>query len=208
MIERDSQRHAELLQLLNAARAGDAHSKNEICLQVQGYLLALVQSEHPGGLLGKLNPSDIVQQSMTRMVVGLADFRGESLPEFYGWLRIILANEIRNTTRDWKRECRDFQREVSIQEAPSVESTGLVDRCQTPSELALANEKLARFYHALAQLPEDYQRVIQLRSLDELPFKDVGKVMGKSESAVTKLWYRAMVRFQEELDKLADSMGL
>ncbi|MBL8891793.1 MAG: sigma-70 family RNA polymerase sigma factor [Planctomycetaceae bacterium] len=208
MHEIDSELHREVLQRLRLARSGDEKSRNEICLQVQGYLLALAQSENLGYLQGKVNPSDIVQQTMTRMVSGLSDFRGESLPEFYGWLRTIMTNELRNLDRDWRRECRDLRREVPLGESRSGQALGLMDQNQTPSEFVLAQEKILRFYQALGQLPSEYQQVIRLRSLEELPFKEVGDQMGKTEGAATKLWFRAIVRFQEELDKLSDSQGL
>ena len=77
----------------------------------------------------------------------------------------------------------------------------------TPGSEAIRAEKLIQFHRVLENLPPDYAQVIRLRSLEEQSFKEVSESMGKSYDAVSKLWYRAIVRFQEELEKLDDSMS-
>ena len=49
--------------------------------------------------------------------------------------------------------------------------------------------------------------MIQLRSIQELPFEEVAQQMDRSINAVSKLWGRALVSLQQELAKLDDSFS-
>ena len=193
--------------LVPLAKNGDGAAHNEICKQVQSYLHVMADRQLDAGLRRKMNPSDIVQMAMTRMYNGLNDFRGQSRPEFYAWLNQILRNEINTTRRDLRRAKRDVGREKEItEEDGNYGGPMMTDPNLTPSSQAIQAEKLRQFNTALQTLPPDYATVIQLRSLDELPFKEVAVKMNKSYDAVTKLWYRAIVKLQDELDRMNDSV--
>jgi RNA polymerase sigma-70 factor (ECF subfamily) len=52
---------------------------------------------------------------------------------------------------------------------------------------------------ALESLPEHYREVIVLRHLEELPFADVARRMGRSVDSVKHLWTRALASLQGAL---------
>jgi RNA polymerase sigma-70 factor (ECF subfamily) len=52
---------------------------------------------------------------------------------------------------------------------------------------------------ALAQLPPDYQEVLVLRHLEGLGFPEVAERMGRTLTAVNKLWVRALGRLRRLL---------
>jgi RNA polymerase sigma-70 factor (subfamily 1) len=193
--------------LVPRARSGDDDARNEICQQVQQYLQMMAVKQLDQNMQRKMNPSDVVQMTMTRMINGIDDFRGSSNAEFYGWLNQILRNEIKTSRRDLHRGKRDISRERELSDkSGNRPRPAITDPNLTPSSEAIKSEKLEQFGRALEKLPPDYAEVIQLRSLEELTFKEVAEKMGKSYNAVTKLWYRAVVKFQEELDRLDDSI--
>jgi RNA polymerase sigma-70 factor (ECF subfamily) len=192
--------------LVNAARDGDAEAHSEICRQVQGQLNRMADQHLDDRLRRKLNPSDIVQATLTRMVQGFGDFRGSSSKEFYGWLNAILKNEVNSTRRDLHRQRRDVRRET---EPNSAVIRGQVHGEENAPDQKLRNqEKMAQFRSVIDRLPEDYAQVIELRSIQELPFEEVAKQMGRSVNAVSKLWGRALVALQQELSKLDDSISM
>lgn len=196
---------ATLSQLVTAAKVGDAQAHSEICRQVQGHLVRMANQQLDRGLRRKLNPSDIVQATLAKMVVGFDDFRGSSSAEFYGWLNSILRNEISSTRRHLQRDRRDIRRERE----PTADG-GFPDHStdQEPPEAAtLRQEKLAQFHQMIERLPPDYAEVIELRSIQQLPFKEVAERMNRSVDAVSKLWGRALVKLQQELSKVDDSLS-
>lgn len=195
---------ASMSQLVNAAKDGDVIAHNEICRQVQGRLDQMANQHLDAKLRRKLNPSDIVQATLTRMVQGFDDFRGSSSAEFYGWLNAILKNEVNSTRRDFQRQRRDVRREI---EPPSAVVRDQRANDEMPDQRLQAQEKMARFREVIDRLSPDQAQVIQLRSIQELPFEEVARQMDRSVNAVSKLWGRALISLQQELAKLDDSFS-
>jgi RNA polymerase sigma-70 factor (ECF subfamily) len=124
-------------------------------------------------------------------------------------------NEIRSTRRDLLRQRRDIRRERSLgigqsNEDPTNQKAQPLDAADdllTPATEALRRERLVRFHQALAKLPEDYAKVITWRGLEELPFNEVALRMDRSVDAVTKLFSRALIKLNEELNDLDESIA-
>jgi RNA polymerase sigma factor (sigma-70 family) len=60
----------------------------------------------------------------------------------------------------------------------------------------------------MERLSESDSRVIRLRSLEEMPFKQIATEMDRSVEAVSKLWVRAMAKLQDEIDLLGSDSQL
>lgn len=193
-------------QLVDAAKDGDGEAHSEICRQVQGRLNQMADRQLDGPLRQKLNPSDIVQATLTRMVQGFGDFRGSTSAEFYGWLNAILKNEVHSTRRSFHRQRRDIRRESDPNS--QVDMGHVRPNQQTPEQQVRTREKLAQFRDVIGRLPDDYAEVIELRSIQELPFEKVAEKMNRSVNAVSKLWGRALVSLQQELSKSDDSFSI
>ncbi|MEL6894936.1 MAG: sigma-70 family RNA polymerase sigma factor [Planctomycetota bacterium] len=190
---------ATISKLIVAAKVGDSDAHSEICRHVQPQLNRMADQQLDGNLRRKLNPSDIVQATLARMVQGFDDFRGSSSQEFYGWLNSILRNEVNSTRRDYGRDRRDIRREIDIDDGPSASDPANED---DPHDVVVRRETLETFHAVLSRLPTDYATVIQLRSIEELPFGQVAERMDRSVAAVSKLWARALVKLQQELAAL------
>ncbi|HMO15999.1 MAG TPA: sigma-70 family RNA polymerase sigma factor [Pirellulaceae bacterium] len=187
-----------MTELVQRAKDGDRLAHSEICRQVQDDLTRIAERQLEPSLRSKVNPSDIVQATLSRMIHGFADFRSTSSAEFYAWLNKILKNEIRSTRRDLYRDRRDIRREDS---GNDDESPVLPGRQPTPSSITIRKENIERFHKVMRRLPEDYATVIQLRGIDELPFSEVAAKMNRSVDAVSKLFQRALIAMQKELAK-------
>src|SRR5436190_20738143 len=80
----------------------------------RSYLLLLARARLDRKIQGKLDASDIVQQTMLEAQQALESFRGEDLATQAAWLRRILARNLANAVRNLTCEKRDVQRERSI----------------------------------------------------------------------------------------------
>ena len=74
----------------------------------------------------------------------------------------------------------------------------------SPRASCIAKEESEALRAALHRLPEDYRTVLRLRNWECLPLAEVGRRMNRSEEAARKLWSRAIVRLQQELDGHSD----
>lgn len=152
----------------------------------------------------KIGTSDIVQNSLIKLVERFEQFQGDSSIEFRGWLKRIVVNEINSKRRAFATKMRDAGREVGIEPQLTGQfGSQPPDEQPTPSSQAMAKERIDRFHTALGKLSKDHAEVIRLRNIERLTFKEIGEKMGRSEDAVSKLWYRAILNFEEKF-KSAD----
>ena len=196
--------------LVPRAKQGEEVARDQLLEHVQGYMTLMAKQNSPQHLQGKFGTSDIVQQSLAQVIRGFDGFRGKSKGEFYAWLKVIVTNEAKKLQRDFHRDKRNVLRERPMATDISGSGFGFVptDEAMTPGENAIAAEQISQLHGALERLPEDYAEVIRLRSLERLAFKDVAEQMNRSLDSVTKLWYRAILKLQQELERNDESAPL
>ena len=90
------------------------------------YLRLLARLQLDPLLHGKLDASDVVQQTLLSAYEKRDQFRGETEAEFLGWLRQILANHLAGSVRRYGAALRDVRREHSL-EASLEESAARLD---------------------------------------------------------------------------------
>jgi RNA polymerase sigma-70 factor (ECF subfamily) len=69
----------------------------------------------------------------------------------------------------------------------------------SPSQWAVRGEELLRLATALAQLPNDQARVIELHHLQGLPVAEVAARIGRTRPAVVGLLFRGLKKLRELL---------
>jgi RNA polymerase sigma-70 factor (ECF subfamily) len=162
----------------------------------RAYLLMVAGQEMNGELRGKCGASDLVQETLCEAHRDRAAFRGRTSRDLRAWLRGILLNTIRDVARSYAMAKRKIGLEVPM---GRVQLRGLIDPELTPGARAVAREHAEAVDAALARLPEDYRRVIDLRSREHRPFGEIGQLLGRSTDAARMLWFRALERLQQEL---------
>jgi RNA polymerase sigma-70 factor (ECF subfamily) len=168
------------------------------------YLRLLARLHLEPRLRGKLDPSDLVQQTLLQAHRHRDQFRGRSHPEMAGWLRTILANTIAEGLRRFGRQQRDVTLErpleAELEASSSRLEAWLADQHSSPSEQAIRQEQLLRLSDALAQLPDDQQQAVELHHLKGLALADVAREMQRSKESVAGLLYRAIKKLRQRLN--------
>ncbi len=185
--------------LIPQCKDGDTGARDQLLNEMQGFLQLVANQNMDAKLRQKIGTSDIVQNSLIKLVERFEQFQGESSIEFRGWLKRIVVNEINSKRRAFLTKKRNTSREITIE----AQGTGQFhahpsDDQLTPSSQAMAQERIDRFHIVLEQLSEDHAQVIRLRNIERLSFKEIGEKMDRSEDAVSKLWYRAILNFEEK----------
>jgi RNA polymerase sigma-70 factor, ECF subfamily len=186
--------------LIRQARAGQSEALNELIETWRTYLFHLADSEISPELRRKIGASDLVQNACLDIHQRFADFQGETEGEWRVWLRRMLIHDLQDSRRRFlDAEKRDVRRERQL-----LGSGGLrfdvTDRAVSPRASLIAEEESQALRTALARLPEEYRTVLRLRNWECLPFAEIGRQMDRSEEAARKLWSRAVLRLETELD--------
>ncbi len=181
--------------------------------QFRGYLRVLAETELNGPILRRVDPSDVVQETLMQAHRFLRAPERSGCPamqEMLGcerrttaWLRTILANTLRNVLRDHRAARRDLRRECSLAAALDESSSRLerlvVGREASPSARAAGAELAARVVDGLSRLPEDQRRAIVLQRVRALSVAEVAADMERSADAVAGLIRRGLESLRREL---------
>ncbi len=155
-------------------------------------------------LQGKLDPSDLVQETFLEAHRDFPQFRGSDEAELLAWLRQVLVRNLANQVRRYLgtrgRDVR-LERELAAEVDRSSQALdrGLAAPHSSPSKQAARREQAVLLAEALGRLPEDYREVIVLRHLQERTFPELAARMGRSVEGVKKLWARALARLRGTL---------
>lgn len=171
--------------------------------QFRSYLIVLARAQLHPALRGKLDASDVVQQTLLAAVEADGQFMGGSPGERVAWLRQILARKLTDAVRAYRAAKRDVAREQAIDAA--LTNTSM--RCERwlaaeqtlPPDRLVRHEQIARIADALTALPPDQQEALVLKHWRGLPLADVAVVMERSEASVAGLLRRGLAQLRAEL---------
>lgn len=171
--------------------------------EYEPYLRMLARVKMRPQLQAKAGTSDIVQQTLLQAVQAIDQFRGSSEAELRGWLRQILARNLAHLQRDLHRDKRDIRRERSIEQQlqhSSVRLEGwLAGNDPSPSQHAVASERVVQLAAAVERLPQAQRDAVQMHYFEGLKLAEVAKQLDKSPSAVAGLLHRGMKTLRSHL---------
>ena len=188
---------------IDAAKGGCHESFGVLAEHCRQYLLLVASGELPHDLRAKIAPSDVVQETLVRAQQGIHRFSGNSEAEFRSWIRQILVHYAAHVGRHYRQTAR--------RRGPRGEF-GRAGRWRGPIEQLVADftppaahlerlDQATLLERRLERAPAPYRRVLMLRTVEGLPFADVGEVLGVSAEAARKLWVRAIAALQREIKR-------
>jgi RNA polymerase sigma-70 factor (ECF subfamily) len=198
-------RDADLRELIAAARSGDRAAEDVLFSRYWSYLVLVARMSLRRAVRAKVGASDVVQETFLNAHEALPEFRGTTSEELTAWLRRVLARCLLDAERRYRRNGgRDVALERSIDAAVERSSEALLRlpaaRGTSPSAGAARREDAVRLADGLDGLDDDDREVIVLRTMEGLPWSDVGARMGRSPDAVRTLWGRAVARLGSRLE--------
>jgi RNA polymerase sigma-70 factor (ECF subfamily) len=182
-----------------------AHSEDWPLERYRSYLRVLAGLQVGRVLQGKLDASDVVQETLLKAHRKGDQFRGKTEGERLAWLRRILANTLADLHRRYGRGKRDAALERSLEQALQQSSLCLgkllADDQPSPGDSADGRGEEVRLAEALAQLPESQRRALILRYLQEPPcsLADIARRLGRTEKAAAGLLCRGLEKLRKTL---------
>ncbi len=168
--------------------------------QFRSYLLLLARVRLGPGPTNRIDPSDLVQQTLLEAHAKADQFHGDD-SALAAWLRQALVNNLRDAHRALRRGKRDVRRERSLEEAVEQSSArleGMLAASQSsPSQRAVRNEELLRLADALIQVHEAQREAIVLHHLQGCSLAETAQQLGKTDAAVAGLLHRGLKSLRE-----------
>jgi len=175
----------------------------EILEPFRNYLRLLAQVHLDARLRGKLDPSDVVQQTLLQACAGLDGLRRREPEVVAAWLRQILARVLADAVKHYERDKRDVGLERSLEADLDRSASGLAAWLAadqpSPSQQAAHHEELFRLIDALGQLPEALREVVVLKHCQGWTLSRIAERIGKSVPAVASLLRRGLEELRHRL---------
>jgi RNA polymerase sigma-70 factor (ECF subfamily) len=189
-------------ELLRQARSEQEGALGALLELYRHYLALLARRQIGQRLQGKVDASDIVQETFLEAHRHFANFRGTEEPQLLAWLREILAGKVANLVRHYfGTQGRNVRLEedlvVELNDSARFFGKELVGSLTSPSVQAARREETVLLADALAQLPEHYREVLILRHLEELTFPEIAQRMQRTQDSVEKLWLRGLAQLRQ-----------
>ena len=134
---------------------------------------------------------DLVQEVFLRVIRARAEYRPEA--RFTTWLYRIVFNLAANE-RERRRPAGSLD-----QEREDLGETRADERLTPPTHELERLDVVAAVRAAIARLPERQRMALVLAKYEELPYDEIGRVLGTSEKAIKSMVHRARETLRLEL---------
>ena len=180
-----------------------AEAHGRLLEKFRDYLRLLARVQLDPRLRGKLDPSDVVQQTLLEAYQKRDQFRGSTEGEWLAWLRQALAHNLSDALRAFGQAKRDIGRERSLEAAVEVSSRRLeawlaADQ-SSPSQQAQRHERAVHLAEALATLPQDNREALVLHYCEDWPLAGIAAHLGRTPAAVAGLLKRGLKQLRAQL---------
>jgi RNA polymerase sigma-70 factor (ECF subfamily) len=212
MAEASAQDTDDTSALLERARHGDPHSLGVLLERHRERLRRLVALRMDPRVHGRLDASDVLQETYLEAARRLADYLQQPEMPFFLWLRFLALQQLLIAhRRHLGFKMRDAGREVSLYRGSLPEASSaalaqhLLGQDTSPSEAAVRAERKVRLQEALNQMGPADREIIALRHFEQLSNAEAARVLGIQEAAASKRHVRALVKLKDILKETGDT---
>jgi RNA polymerase sigma-70 factor (ECF subfamily) len=205
---------SETKRLLRAAAQGDRTGWGTLLGQHRDRLRRMVALRLDPRLQGRVDPSDVLQETYLEASVRLAEYLQNPTMPFFLWLRFLAGQKLLTLHRHHLgTQMRDAGREVSLDRGGLPETSSaalaaqLLGRDTRPSVAAVRAELKIRLQEALNGMDPLEREVLALRHFEQLSLAETAQLLGLTESGASRRHLRALKRLKEVLSQMPGGMG-
>jgi len=157
--------------------------------RIYGYVRRMVGEDHLA--------EDVTQDVFMHIQRSIASF--DPTRELSPWVFTIATNKVRDHWRS--RRHHDGLRETSLDGDDESNAIDPPDVRAGPLPQLLDGELRRELDAAIAGLAEGMREVLVLRWYEELPFDEIGRMIGRNETAARKRYSRALAELRTAMEK-------
>ncbi len=167
-------------------------------LRLRGRLSLWISLRMGPLLRARVAEEDVLQETLLEACRSYGGFRADGPDSFRRWLFSIAENRIKDM-----HKYHAAQRRHPRREAPTDSERAMLDRLTagipTPSSHVRRKELVELITGGIARLPEPERKVIELRALEDLSFREIAARTGRSEASAAALYAKALVALKRQL---------
>jgi RNA polymerase sigma-70 factor (ECF subfamily) len=201
-------------ELLRQAQQGDRTALGLLLQEHRSRLRLLVQFRMDRRLLGRIDPSDVIQDAYLEATDRFQDYLRQPTMPFFLWLRFITAQRLLILhRRHLKTKARAADREINLAApaCPAASSAALADHLlastRSPSQAAMQAEQQAWLHQALDRMSPLDREVLTLRHFEQLTNSETAQALGIPEATASQRYVRALKRLKEILASLPGGLA-
>lgn len=180
------------------ARNGDRDGLSWVVERFTPYLHVSARQRISKAMLGYLTPEDLVQDVWVVAVDRIAHLEekgGRVTPVLLSFLSSVMLHRYRDHLRDFLRTKRlggNSTAELTPVDKLPDEVTGALTRC-------VRSEAETSLWERLSELGERDRRVVILRGIEQLPYKQIALILGDPPDTLRHRFRRALVKLRDQL---------
>lgn len=195
--------------LVQQAVGGDEAALRELFDRYRDRLKRMVRLRLSRRLQGRIDDSDVLQESFLEVAQRLAEYAEKPGLPFFLWLRHMTGLKLAEVhRRHLGTRMRDADREVSLHrgglpEADSVSlAAQLLGQLTTPSQVAVKAETRIFVQEALNAMDPVDREVLALKHFEQLSMSEIAQALEMSKAGVGSRYLRALKRLREVLERI------
>ena len=184
--------------LLRRAEGGDRQAGEQLLAMQRDYLRRMLEARMEPALRQRVDPSDIIQETLVEANRRLDDYLKRRPTSFRLWIRRKALEQLVNARRHHSAQRRAVDRESPLTDASSLAiARALVSG--TASAALSRKEQAARVRAAVLQLAECDQELLLLRNVEQLSNAEVAQLLEIDPKTASKRYGRAVLKLAEKL---------
>jgi len=199
----------EMAELMSRAAGGDAEALRALFSRYRDRLKRMVHLRLSRRLQGRVDDSDVLQESYLEVARRLDEYLREPKLPFFLWLRHMTALKLAEVhRRHLGTQLRDADREVTLHRGglPLADSVSLAAQLlgtlTTPSQAVIKAETRLLVQEALNSMDPIDREVLALKHFEQLSTAEIAEVLGLSKAGAGSRYLRAIKRLREILAQI------
>ncbi len=192
-------------ELVRRVGEGDQVAAGELLERHRVRLRRMVRARLDTRLLARVDPSDVVQETLLKAAQRLPEYAHSRPLPFYPWLRQLAWDRMvelhHHHVRTGKRSVsRERSSCLLSDESALLLAEQLVDSSASPIGHLLRKELHERIFAALNELPTQDHEILVMRHVEQLRVSEIASLLHISEGAVKMRRLRAIQKLRQFLD--------
>ncbi len=191
--------------LIQCAANGDKLAREKLLQRYRDRLKKMIAVRMDARLAQRIDPSDVVQDTMVTADKRLDQFLAEPSIPFYAWLRSMAFDRLadlyrRHVTAQRRSVNREHPWALAMSDASAVLlAEKLPATASTPSQRMMRVENHSRVKKLLGEMPAGDREIIIMRHLEGMKVSEIATVLQMPEGTVKSRHFRALTEMRRIL---------